>query len=100
MHQRTQFIADFLRDALPITDLCALYGISRKTGYKWIDRYLRQGPAGLGDRSRRPHRSPKQTPHEIVHAILDVRRRHPPWGGKETARLRTATPLVLRPARS
>ena len=35
---RTQFIADFLRDALSITELCALYGVSRKTGYKWIDR--------------------------------------------------------------
>jgi transposase-like protein len=47
MDQRTQFIADFLRDALSITELCALYGVARKTGYKWIDRYLRHGPAGL-----------------------------------------------------
>ena len=46
MDQRTQFIADHLRDTLSITELCALYGVSRKTGYKWIDRYLRQGPAG------------------------------------------------------
>ena len=46
MDQRTQFIADFLRDALSITELCALYGVARKTGYKWIDRYLRHGPAG------------------------------------------------------
>jgi len=45
--QRTQSIADFLRDALSITELCALYGVSRKTGYQWIDRYLCQGPAGL-----------------------------------------------------
>ena len=45
MDQRTQFIADHLRDALSITELCAVYGVSRKTGYKWIDRYLRQGPA-------------------------------------------------------
>src|SRR5215813_1810435 len=45
--QRTQSIADFLRDALSITELCALYGVSRKTGYQWIDRYLCQGPTGL-----------------------------------------------------
>jgi transposase-like protein len=57
MDQRTQFIADFLRDALSITELCALYGVSRKTGYKWIDRYLRHGPAGLEERSRRPRRA-------------------------------------------
>ena len=41
MDQRTQFIADHLRDALPISELCELYGVSRKTGYKWIDRYVR-----------------------------------------------------------
>ena len=72
-----------LRDTLSITELCALYGISRKTGYKWIDRYLRHGPAGLEERSRRPRRAPNQTSEEIVVAILDARRRHPRWGGKK-----------------
>jgi hypothetical protein len=52
MDQRTQFIADYLREVLSITELCALYRVTRKTGYKWIDRYLRQGPAGLEERSR------------------------------------------------
>src|SRR5213592_683488 len=61
MDQRTQFIADHLRDALSITELCALYGVSRKTGYKWIERYVRHGPAGLEEGSRRPRRSPNQT---------------------------------------
>jgi putative transposase len=81
--QRTQFITDFLRDTLSMTELCALYGVSRKTGYKWIDRYLRHGPAGLEERSRRPRRAPNQTADEIVAAILDSRRRHPTWGGKK-----------------
>jgi len=44
---------DYLREVLSVTELCELYGVSCKTGYKWIDRYLRQGPAGparhLGD---------------------------------------------------
>ena len=47
MDQKTQFIADVLRDGLAIVELCDDYGISRKTGYKWIDRYLREGPEGL-----------------------------------------------------
>jgi transposase len=47
MDQRTQFIADHLRASWTVTELCELYGVSRKTGYKWIDRYLRLGPAGL-----------------------------------------------------
>ena len=70
MDQRTQFIADHLRDSLSITELCELYGVSRKTGYKWIDRYLRHGPAGLEERSRRPRHSPRHTAEEIVTAIL------------------------------
>src|SRR6185295_11634626 len=83
MDQRTQFIADFLRDTLSITELCALYGVSRKTGYKFIDRYLRHGPAGLEEHPRRPRHSPNETPEEIVAALLDARRCHPTWGGKK-----------------
>ena len=49
VHRRLTFAT-----SLSITELCALYGVSRKTGYKWIDRYLRHGPAGLEERSRRP----------------------------------------------
>jgi transposase InsO family protein len=83
MDQRTQFIADYLRASLSTTDLCALYGVARKTGYKWIDRYLRHGPAGLDERSCKPCASPNQTDQEIVTAILEARRRHPSWGAKK-----------------
>jgi len=83
MDQRLQFIADYLRETLTITELCDLYRVSRKTGYKWIDRYLRQGPAGLEERSRKPHVSPNATPDEIVQTFLTVRRRHPSWGAKK-----------------
>ena len=83
MDQRTQFIADFLREVLSVTELCDLYGISRKTAYKWIERYLRQGPAGLEERSRRPQLSPNRTPDEVTQALLEARRRHPSWGGKK-----------------
>ena len=59
MDLKTQFIADYLRQMLSISELCLHYNISRKTAYKWIDRYLDQGPTGLEDRARRPHlRSP------------------------------------------
>jgi transposase-like protein len=70
MDQRIQFIADYLREALSMTELCDLYGVSRKTGYKWIDRYLRHGPVGLEDCSRKPRVSPNQTPEDLVAAIL------------------------------
>jgi putative transposase len=83
MDQRMQFIADYLRQTLSMTELCDSYGVSRKTGYKLIDRYLRHGPAGLEERSRRPHQSPNRTADEIVAAILEARRRHPSWGAKK-----------------
>lgn len=83
MDQRTQFIADYLRQTLTVTELCEHYRISRKTAYKWIDRYLIDGPAGLLERSRRPENSPNSTPKHIVEAILEARRHHPSWGAKK-----------------
>ena len=44
MELRVQFISDWLKKTHTVIDLCALYGISRKSGYKWIDRYLKEGP--------------------------------------------------------
>lgn len=83
MDQKTQFIADFLRQRLSMTELCEQYGVSRKTGYKWIDRYLLHGPEGLAERSRRPGSSPNATAPEVVLALLEQRQRHPSWGGKK-----------------
>ncbi|HUP35802.1 MAG TPA: IS481 family transposase [Candidatus Limnocylindria bacterium] len=101
MDQRTQFIADHLRETQTITELCDRCGVSRKTGYKWIDRYLRLGPAGLEEHSRRPHRAPNQTPDEIVAAILEARQRHPGWGGKKLrALLQRRHPRWTLPGRS
>jgi putative transposase len=71
MDKRMQFISEFLRQSLSITDLCDLYGVSRKTGDKWIDRYLRLGPEGLVERSRRPARAPNATSQEFVAAFAD-----------------------------
>jgi putative transposase len=77
MDQKTQFIADYLRRTLSITELCALYGVSRKTGYKWIDRSLKSGPLGLEERSRKPSSSPNQTPQHVVEALIELRQHHP-----------------------
>jgi transposase len=41
-------------------------GVSRRTAYKWIVRYRAEGPAGLTDRSSRPHSSPRQTAAAIA----------------------------------
>jgi putative transposase len=81
MDQKTQFIAEYLRQSLSISELCTNYGISRKTGYKWIDRYLHDGPQGLEDRSTKPYTAPNRTPEHVVQALVDLRSHHPTWGG-------------------
>jgi len=82
MDQRVRFIADLQRKYLSLSELCRHFGVSRKTAYKWIERYEADGPAGLVDRSRRPHACSHQTPARVVEALLECRRPHPTWGAK------------------
>ena len=76
MDQKILFIADYLRGGHTITGLCQHYGISRKTGYKWIHRYARKGIDGLEEQSRRPEHSPQQTPYAMRKAIVELRQKH------------------------
>jgi transposase InsO family protein len=83
MDHRLQFVAEARRTAEPFTALCARHGIAPKTGYKWLARYEAEGPAGLHERSRRPHTSPTATAPAVADALPELRRRHPTWGGKK-----------------
>jgi transposase InsO family protein len=83
MDERVQFISDYQRQRFSITELCDRYGISRKTGYKWIDRYAAEGAAGLAARSSRPRHSPQATAGLVLEAIVRLRKRYPTWGGKK-----------------
>ncbi len=101
MHQKTQFIADYLRELYTFTELCDQYGISRKTGYKWIDRFLTEGPPGLKERPRSPKNIPHRTPQKVIDALLELRRKHPTWGAKKLlAKLSQRQPDLHLPARS
>ena len=62
MDQKIMFIAGYLRGDRIFSELCRLYGISRKTGYKWISRYERHGFQGLDELSRKPHSCPLRHP--------------------------------------
>ena len=64
------FIADYLRHLSSITELCAQYGISRKTGYKWIERFEQVGIQGLNERRRRPVHSQSQVSYRIQQSII------------------------------
>lgn len=73
MDEKVLFIADHLRGLYSHTELCARYGISRKTGYKWLRRYQAQELGGLAERSRRPHRAPSAIPYAVRKAIIELR---------------------------
>ena len=87
MDQKIRFITDFQRQLFPFSELCGRFGISRKTGYKWIERYADEGPQGLHDLSRRPRSCPHQTPSGIVAALVQARQRHPSWGVKKLLKI-------------
>src|SRR5438046_1499573 len=75
MEQRERFIRDWQLDLYTMTELSARYDVSRKTGYKWLERFDEGGRQALGDRSRAPH----QCPHRIsvcIPAIMSGRSGH------------------------
>ena len=101
MDQKRLFIKDYQRSAFSMAELCRRYGISRPTGYKWVDRFETAGMPGLDERSRRPHGCSHETAIEVTEAILEVWRKHPFWGPKKLlAVLRRRHPRVPWPARS
>jgi putative transposase len=83
MDEREQFIRDYHRQSSTMVQLCDRYGVSRKTGYKWIARYELDGAAALIARSSRPYHSPQATTARLEEAIVALRRQHPTWGGKK-----------------
>ena len=81
--------------------VCRRFGVSRKTGYKWLDRYAQQGVAGLADQSKAPKRQAQAFPAEIEREILALRARYPTWGeDKLKARLERTNPDINWPAHS
>jgi len=80
MKERMRFVTDWERDLYSMAELCERYGVSRKTGYKWIERYEHEGPEGLRERSRAPHHCPHRISPDIAAAICAARRQHPSWG--------------------
>jgi transposase InsO family protein len=99
--RRLQFMSEYLTGLFTMTELTAQYGVSRKTGYKWVERYEADGPRALEDRSRRPHSHPATTEAALVDALVAVRRRHPRWGAKKLlAIVRQQAPQVAWPSRS
>ncbi len=80
MEERVRFVMAAVENAEPFAALCRRFGVSRKTGYKWLGRYDDEGVGGLKDRSRAPLHHPGALAAEIAEHCLKVRREHPTWG--------------------
>lgn len=84
MQLRVEFVKLAVAGETSMAALCRRFGISRKTGYKWLARVA--AGEGVEDRSRRPHASPRRTPTVSEAAVLALRAEHPSWGGRKIAR--------------
>ena len=101
VEKRKQFLADYESGEWTMTDLCRAYQITRPTGYAVLERYARDGEAGLEERSRAPKRHPNQTPAEIEEQVLALRRKHPRWGPRTLKKvLETRDSEIAWPAAS
>jgi transposase InsO family protein len=82
--QRVEFVIRAIRGEC-LSVLCREYGISRPTGYRWLERFREGGVAGVEERSRRPHRSPRRTAGEVEGRIVGLRVERPDWGARKLA---------------
>jgi len=83
MNVRTEFVLRVFEAKVSFNELCKEFGISRKTGYKWKERFLEQGLTGLNDQSRRPDTSPQQLSENSVCKIVKLKLAHPSWGPRK-----------------
>ena len=99
---RKQFIQEYLDQVYPsFSYLCSSYGISPKTGYKWLNRFLSGGFNNLEDKSRAPHTIPHRTPDEICDLIIKTKLAHINWGPKKVLdNIKQHHPTLILPADS
>ena len=103
MEQRLQLVREYRSGLFSMTELAEQYGVSRKTGYKWVARYDAADAdlAALADRSRRPHTSPVATDAAVSAALIALRRRYPRRGPKKLLAMgATQHPTWAWPSRS
>lgn len=101
MDLKVQLIHDWLQNRASLSALARSYGLSRKTVYKWVNRYQVHGAAGLDDRSRAPHQCPHAVDPDIAGRIIEAKSEHLSFGPKKVMDLlRRTMPEVPWPADS
>ncbi len=83
INQRTAFGLRSVQPGINFSELCQEYGISRRVGYKWKQRFTNEGAQGMLELTRRPRRSPAATDEQTICRIARLHDRHPGWGPKK-----------------
>jgi len=83
MDVKKEFVLKSLDDRVVFTELCREYGIGTKCGYKWRQRFLEEGYAGLEEHSRKPLTNSRSIPEPVSVEILRIKKLHPAWGAKK-----------------
>lgn len=82
MSRRAEFVRLASQPGVNRAELCRRFNISRKTAYKLLHRWQREGSSGIADRSRRPHHSPKRTAEHLEQQVVRLREQYH-WGGRK-----------------
>ena len=84
MEQKTRFVVLANQGLKTMKALCEDFGISTKTGYKWINRVTEEGlEQGIKGKSRRPKTIPKKIPNKVETAFVNLRKKYPYWGARK-----------------
>ena len=83
VEERFRWMREYEEGSESLAELCRKYSISRKTAYKWLERYQQIGAGGLMDRSSAPLQCPTRISAMVEQAVLEARRQHPRWGPKK-----------------
>jgi transposase len=81
--QRLQFLSSYQKEEMSVSELCREFGVSRPTGYRWINRYKESGPEGLLNLSSKPHSCSHAIPETIRERDIGTARQAPFLGSEE-----------------
>jgi transposase InsO family protein len=101
MDQRLEMMREYALGLDSMAELAERYGVTAKTGFKWLQRYRALGAAGLLERSRRPHGNARAFAADTRQLLIAARRAHPTWGAdKLLPWVAARTPTVRLPKRA
>ena len=83
VEEKKAFLVAWQRQEQSFSSLCRYFGISRPTGYKWLERFQSEGEHGLEEQSRAPLHQPRAMAGALRSGILELRAQHPSWGAEK-----------------